>query len=448
MTLKMSPPEQVLRLLRLLDAAGYEAYCVGGCVRDALRGVSPHDYDITTSARPDEIHRVFSGFRTIDTGIAHGTVTVLSDGEPVEVTTYRVDGTYSDARHPDGVTFTANLTDDLIRRDFTVNALAWNEKDGLIDRVGGVADLHAKILRCVGDPETRFREDALRILRCLRFASTLNFTPEEKTSAAARKLAPTLSKISAERKAEELSRLLCGENAARILLSYPDILGQILPEFPQQIGYDQNTPYHNLTLGEHTVRVLEALPPDTALRLTAWLHDTGKPACRVTTPDGISHYPGHPEAGAKIAERMLRELKFDNATRHTVLTLIRWHDTTIPPEPPAVKRALAALGENLFFRLLLFKRADNLAQAPAFSRKAEYDALEATARGILDRGECYTLRTLAVKGNDLIAAGLCRGKETGTLLSALLNDVIDGKCENTADALMAAAKKHRLSEKD
>ena len=291
-------PAQVNTALARLHDAGYEAYIVGGCVRDRIMGREPKDYDITTSALPEQTAAVFAGERIIETGMKHGTVTVLLDGEPLEITTFRIDGTYSDSRHPDAVTFTPSLREDLARRDFTMNAMAYSSETGLVDPFGGQADIAAKYIRCVGDPDLRFREDALRILRALRFSSVLGFPIEPETDGAARYLCLLLKKISAERVFSELKQLLCGPDVRRVLLDYAGVLGAVLPEILPMQGFDQRNPHHCYDILEHTAAAVEAMPPEPALRLAALLHDVGKPECFFTDEDGVGHFYGHPKAGA------------------------------------------------------------------------------------------------------------------------------------------------------
>ena len=438
----MEFPEQVNTALRRLREAGYTACAVGGCVRDRLMGAEPKDYDVTTAALPEQTEAVFAGERIIETGLKHGTVTVLLGGLPIEITTFRVDGGYSDARHPDAVRFTPSLTEDLARRDFTVNAMAWSPEDGLADPFGGADDLRNRLIRCVGDPDTRFREDALRILRALRFAAVLGFRIEERTADALHRNRALLDKVSAERIAAELCKLLCGDGVKPILLEYADVLGVVLPELLPMRGFDQRNPHHIYDVLEHTAVVVENVPPEPMLRWAALLHDSGKPATFALDAKGVGHFFGHPKVSAALADAALRRLKLDNATRERVVLLVQYHDVQIEPTEKAVKRALGKLGEEAFFQLLALKRADNLAQSPEYrGRLALCDQLEAIAREILRREDCFSLRDLAVKGGDLIAAGLRPGPALGAALDALLDAVIDGRVENERDALLAFLQK-------
>ena len=437
-------PEPVLAALARLEDAGWSAYAVGGCVRDLLRGTEPGDYDIATDAPPEETERVFAAERVIETGLKHGTVTVLLSGMPLEITTFRVDGTYSDSRRPDAVRFTSSLREDLARRDFTVNAIAFHPAEGIIDPFSGREDLAARMIRCVGDPDARLREDALRILRALRFAAVLGYEIEPATDAALRRNRDLLVKISAERVQIELCKLICGVNARRILMDYPDVLGVVLPEFLPMRGFDQHNVHHIYDVLQHTAVTVEHAPATPALRLAALLHDIGKPDCFTLDEAGVGHFYGHPERSAEIADAILRRLRFDNATRERVVTLVRWHDRPIVQTERAVRRALNQLGPEVFFELLALKRADNLAQSPDYrGRQAEYDALERIAREILERRECFSLRDLAVKGDDLAALGFPKTKRLGETLRYLLDAVIDGEAPNEKDALLALAKKRR-----
>ena len=348
MNLPLSPG--AAKALALLQAAGYEAWIVGGCVRDALLGLPPKDYDLTTSALPEETQRVFAAYPRIETGLRHGTVTVLLEGEPLEITTYRVDGAYSDARHPDGVTFTRSLRQDAARRDFTINAMAYAPGWGLQDFFGGQADLARGILRAVGAAEKRFREDALRILRALRFASVLDFTLEGETARAARACAPLLAAVSAERVSGELGKLLCGKAAGRVLRDYPDVLGVVLPEILPMVGLDHRNPHHCYDVWTHTTVAVDHVPPELPLRLALLLHDIGKPDTFSLGEDGQGHFYGHPRRSVELAEGILSRLRFPRRTRERVLTLVRYHDAVLEESPQRVRRWLNKLGPEVFFR--------------------------------------------------------------------------------------------------
>ena len=442
----MQLPDYVDTALRRLEAAGFPTYVVGGCVRDALMGRTPGDYDVTTAALPEQTAAVFAGERVIETGIKHGTVTVLPDGHPLEITTFRVDGTYADARHPDAVRFTPSLEEDLARRDFTVNAMAWSPRTGLIDPFGGKADVEARVLRCVGDPAQRFQEDALRILRLLRFSATLGFLPEAATAAAAQDNRALLARISAERAAAELKKLVCGPEVRRVVLTETDILGAVVPELLSMRGFDQRNKHHIYDVLEHCAAACETVPAEPVLRLVALLHDVGKPPCFFTDEEGVGHFYGHAERGAEMTDAILRRLRFDNESRERVTELVRRHDMRIEPTERSVLRTLRRFGPEFFFQLLEIKRADTLAHAPGpklDERMERYAALEALARDAIAREACFSLRDLAVNGRDLIAAGYTPGPALGAALEALLDAVTDGAVPNEKSALLEYLEKQR-----
>ena len=340
-------PEDVKSILHILQDAGYEAYAVGGCIRDSLLGRTPDDWDITTSARPEETKALFE--KTIDTGIQHGTVTVMRHGRGYEVTTYRVDGEYEDGRHPKEVTFTASLEEDLKRRDFTVNAMAYNEEDGLVDLFGGRQDLERKIIRCVGEANERFEEDALRIMRAVRFSAQLGFTIEERTKEAIRGHADRLRQVSAERIQMELTKLVTSPNPDFLRIAWETgITAVVLPEFDRLMEQPQNNPHHCFSVGEHTLHAMRAVRPDKCLRLAMLLHDVAKPLCLTTDEAGIDHFHGHAQKGERIAAQILKRLRYDNHTTELVSRLVKWHDAAIEPEKKAVRRAASRMGKDLF----------------------------------------------------------------------------------------------------
>lgn len=434
MNLPLSPG--AAKALALLQAAGYEAWIVGGCVRDALLGLPPKDYDLTTSALPEETQRVFAAYPRIETGLRHGTVTVLLEGEPLEITTYRVDGVYSDARHPDGVTFTRSLRQDAARRDFTINAMAYAPGQGLQDFFGGQADLAQGTIRAVGRAETRFHEDALRILRALRFASVLDFTLEGETARAARACAPLLAAVSAERVSGELGKLLCGKAAGRVLRDYPDVLGGVLPEILPMVGLDHRNPHHCYDVWTHTTVAVDHVPPELPLRLAMLLHDIGKPDTFSLGEDGQGHFYGHPRRSVELAEGILSRLRFPRRTRERVLTLVRYHDAVLEESPQRVRRWLNKLGPEVFFDLLAIQGGDAAAQAPAYCTRLDHlRRLETLARQVLDQAPCLTVRDLAVGGEDLLALGY-RGPAIGRALRALLDQVLSETVSNEKNALL------------
>lgn len=436
-TVKIRIPAGAEQILHRLEEKGFEAYVVGGCVRDSLLGREPHDWDITTSATPQQVKRIFP--RTVDTGLKHGTVTVLLDREPYEVTTYRIDGDYLDGRHPSGVTFTRNLREDLQRRDFTINAMAYSDSRGLQDCFGGLADLEKGLIRAVGDPEKRFGEDALRIMRAVRFAAQLGYAVEEETLRAMKALAPTLSRISAERIAAELEKLLVSPHPEMIRMAWEcGITAVVLPEFDRCMETTQNNPHHCYSVGEHTIHSLMQARRDRVLRLAMLLHDFGKPACKTTDDKGIDHFYGHPEKSAALANQILRRLKYDNDTRRAVVRLVRFHDRKVRLTKPGVRKAVMEIGEDLFPLFLEVKDADLYAQS-LYQRQEKVEEMAEIRRlyaQILEAGDCLSLRDLAVSGDDLIAAGMKPGKEIGLVLQEMLRDVVDVPAHNDRDYLL------------
>lgn len=434
-------PSKVERILHILEENGYEAYAVGGCVRDSILGRTPDDWDITTSAKPEQVKALFH--RTVDTGLQHGTVTVLMEKEGFEVTTYRVDGEYEDGRHPREVIFTASLEEDLKRRDFTINAMAYNPSGGIVDLFCGMEDLRNGIIRCVGDPIERFTEDALRILRAVRFSAQLGFCIEEETRNALKALAPNLKHVSAERIQVELLKLLVSPHPERLRVAYEaGITREFLPEWDACMETAQNTPHHCYTVGEHTLAGLMHIRADKVLRLTMLLHDIGKPAVKKTDETGRDHFKMHGPQGEKMAREILRRLKFDNDTTAKVTCLIKWHDYRPAPEMKAVRRAVNKIGEELFPLYLEVQRADVLAQS-TYRREeklARLKGVEACYQEILKKRQCVSLKTLAVTGRDLIAEGYKPGKEIGETLHALLEHVLEYPEDNRKEILLKMIK--------
>ncbi len=443
MTQTIHIPRGALSLIEKLNSEGYEAYAVGGCVRDSLLGIEPHDWDICTSARPEEMQRVFQGFHTVATGLKHGTLTVVIDHQPYEVTAYRLDGEYTDHRHPDGVTFVQDLAEDLARRDFTVNAMAWHPKDGLVDHYSGREDLAAGLIRCVGEAEKRFGEDALRILRALRFASDYSFQIERKTSEAIHRLYPELRDIAAERVRSELGRLLIGAGAGRILREYTDVITFLLPVLRGTVGFDQRTPYHAFDVWEHSLRAVEEVRPTEALRMAMLLHDCGKPACFTLGADGQGHFYGHAKVSRNLAEPAAEALKMDNATKEKVLTLIEWHMAELSTDKRQLTRWLNRLGEETLFDLIEVQRADQAAclGTPESRMQADTRAgeLKQALEELLAEKPCFSLRDLAVNGNDMKSLGLA-GRQIGETLQQLLESVMAGELPNEREALLRSAK--------
>ena len=430
-------PPQVSFVLDKLEKAGHEGFVVGGCIRDSIMGSELGDYDVTTSALPHETQDVFEEYPVIKTGIKHGTITVIVKGLPVEITTYRVEENYVDNRHPEKVRFTDSLREDMARRDFTINALGYNPKTGIIDYFDGQQDIKERVIRCVGEPTKRFREDALRIMRALRFSSITGFDIEEKTAEAARECKELLRNISADRIREELIKLLCGKGIRDIILEYTDILGIILPELLEMKDFEQKNPHHIYDVLEHTAVAVSETAPDFVLRFGALFHDMGKPRCFTVDSEGTGHFYGHSKLSREIAEDIMNRLKFDNNTKNLVAELVGRHDMMIEPSQRAVKRALNKLSPELFLKLLALKRADNLAQNPEyFFRQCYYDDLENLAKQIIDKKECFSLKDLAVKGTDLMEIGIPQGKEIGNALEKLLEAVVSGEVVNEKDELL------------
>lgn len=497
--------EQGRLVLQRLEGAGFEAWLVGGCVREALRAelgqtgepdaacapdaagpLPATDIDITTNAPPEETCRLFSDLQVIETGLKHGTVTVLLPVEealvgsgdepariPIEITTYRVDGTYSDGRHPDQVRFVTSLTEDLRRRDFTVNAMAMDQRGQIADPFGGQADLKAGIIRAVGDPEARFQEDGLRILRALRFASVLDYEIEPETEAALGRCAQLLKGISAERIFAELKKMVCGKAAGRVVRRYFDILTVVLPEMAPMKDFRQHNPYHKYDVLEHCVRAMEAVrlvppapngetgpagpalesvahapakepAPEYCMKLAALLHDIGKPQTYTVDEDGIGHFYGHPQAGAKIVRQIMGNLKADRFTSDRMDTLIRYHDLVFQEDDRLLKRWMNRYGPQVLLEILEIKRADNIATGNVTQELLDkFDRIGQRIRSILAetaRGDgCFAIRDLAVNGRDLIEAGFLEGPEIGRILQTLLDQVIDGSCKNEREALLERA---------
>ena len=441
MELDIILPTSVARALSVLEACGYEAYIVGGCVRDSLLGRTPNDWDVTTNATPQEMKACFRDFRVIETGIRHGTLTVIIDGMQLEITTYRNDGEYLDNRHPVQVTFSQKIADDLSRRDFTVNAMAYHPQKGLVDLYGGREDLKNRTIRAVGDAKTRFEEDGLRILRAIRFASVLDFYISEDTAGAVHECKDLLSGIAAERIREEFCKLICGKGAVRILRDYIDVIAIFLPELQRCVGFAQNTKYHCYDVFEHTLQALALCESDDLItRLGILLHDIGKPLCYTEDEQG-GHFKGHAPVGVEITRSIMLRLRFDNETIRRMELLVEWHDIPLSAEKKRVKRLLQKLSDADILRLLEIKRCDRLAHAPDFRElPSELAEIPLVIDEIRTEDACLSLRTLAIDGADLMALGLPEGKRIGDLLHALLDEVIEERLPNEKSALLQAAK--------
>ena len=434
--MKIQLPEKVKVIIQTLEAAGYEAYAVGGCVRDSVLGRIPADWDITTSALPEQVKELFH--RTIDTGIEHGTVTVMMDKEGFEVTTYRIDGEYRDHRHPEQVNFTGELKEDLRRRDFTINAMAYNDRCGMVDAFGGIEDLKHGVIRCVGVAGERFEEDALRILRAVRFAAQLGFEIEKETADAARALAGNLKDISAERIQTELVKLLVSPHPEMLRTAYElGITRVVLPEFDVMMETPQHHPHHMYSVGEHTLKALEFTDPEKVLRLSVLFHDFGKPQTR-TTVDGVDHFHGHANVSAQETVRIMRRLKFDNATMDQVKRIVLYHDARPQPDERQIRRLLHRAGEDIFPELFQVMGADILAQSEyrKIEKLVNLERVHQVYDEILKRKDCISLKNLQVTGKDLIAAGMEPGKKIGEILNQMLEDVLEKPEHNEREYLL------------
>lgn len=432
------------KIINILEANGYEAYAVGGCVRDTIMGKTPNDWDITTNCLPEDIVHCFEGVRIIETGLKHGTVTLLIDDETFEVTTYRKDGAYTDNRHPDSVTFVTDLESDLSRRDFTVNAMAYNPRIGLVDLFGGREDIENKCIRCVGEANKRFGEDALRILRALRFASVLNFTINEDTSRAIYELKDNLSNISKERINCEFTKLLTGKRNVDIIREYFDVICVFIPEMADMRGFKQHNSWHIYDVLEHTLVALSHANNDIIVRLALLLHDIAKPRMFTMDENGIGHFHGHPAVSADMAREILNRLRYDKNTISTVVRLIKDHDNRFPPNIKSVKRMMTKLGEENMRRLISIQLADSSAQNPERSAQRLRDIQDASKLIdiIVTQQQAYSINQLAVNGKDLIEMGIKPGPRLGEILEELLQLVIDDKLENTRDSLISQVLKY------
>lgn len=438
-------PEAPKQLMKVLLDAGYETYVVGGCVRDFLLGHEPHDWDICTNALPNQMKECFVSYHVIETGLQHGTLTVMVDHVGYEITTYRTDGEYTDHRHPDSVQFVGRLQDDLMRRDFTINAMAADISGKIRDFYDGQFDLEHKWIRCVGDPNKRFMEDPLRILRAMRFQSKLGFVIEQSTEDAMRRYRHLLQYISAERINSELTGILMGD-CYSTLTCFPDVLSVCIPEIKPCIGFQQNNPHHNRNVWEHTLFAISSAPKDLYTRLALLYHDIGKPLC-YSFESGVGHFYGHAVISKDIAEKSLRGLRYDNQTVKLVTQLVEAHDRTIEPRKPVIRRCLNKMGLKQFLRLLDVKEADYMAQAQLYGdRLHKVEILQMTNEILvaqIQQEDCFSLKDLAINGDDLIQLGYKPGKKIGTVLNQLLEMVIDGTMENSKDLLIQWANQNK-----
>lgn len=444
--MKIVLPEIVKMIIDKIEENGFEAYIVGGCVRDYLMGLTPHDWDICTQALPENILEIFSDFTTFDSGIKHGTVSVVVENAVYEITTFRLESEYSDNRHPDHVEFTKNICDDLARRDFTINAIAYSERTGIIDLFDGVNDIKNRVVRCVGNPDERFTEDSLRILRGLRFASVYNLSIEKQTAKGILKNAKLLNNISVERITKEFDKLICGDNFKYILRRFASVFATFLPEIEVMFDYDQHTKHHNRNLWRHTTCAMEIVPAETVFRITMLFHDIGKPVACKRDFDGICHYKGHEKFSATITEVILNRLKYSKDFIDTVTTLIKFHDVRLSDNKSQIKHLLNVIGAKNLDMLMAIQYADIMSQS-MFKREEKllnYEKACLTIKSIVDNKECYSLKQLAINGHDLIHLGITDGKKIGDTLAFLLNSVIEEKIPNEKEFLISQARLYNL----
>ena len=439
---KIIIPIGAVTILKKLQNSGYEAYVVGGCVRDSLLGRSPKDFDITTNCLPEEVISIFkSTHKVIPTGLKHGTVTILDEGIPYEVTTFRIDGEYLDNRHPEKVQFTSSLKDDLARRDFTINALAYNNENGLIDCFGGVNDLKNKIIKCVGNASDRFNEDALRMLRAIRFQAELNFKLDRDISDSIPNLSGNIKNISIERIRDEFNKIILADAFKIEELDNLGLLKQFIPEFRICLRTKQNNIYHVFNVGEHILCSINNIEDNLVLKLTMFFHDIGKPNCLSTDEKGVDHFYKHPKESVKIAKEILTRMKYDNKTIDRVLVLVEYHDMQIVSKKQ-IRRLLNKIGEDNLIDLLKVKEADMKAQNLDFydGRHNELETVRTEINSILEEEQCFKLKDLKINGKDLIKMGIDPGKEIGIVLNALLDKVLENPELNTKEKLIEISK--------
>lgn len=443
MRFRIKIPDNANTIINTLQNNEHSAYVVGGCVRDSLMGRIPHDWDICTSATPEQMLEIFKNYKIIETGLKHGTVTIVIDGEQYECTTYRIDGTYSDNRRPDNVTFTNDLIEDLRRRDFTINAMAYNDTEGLIDPFNGLQDINQKKIKCVGFAKDRFNEDTLRILRAIRFAAQLNFIIEPSTDWEIHQQYKSLENISIERINNEFCKIVTSNNFCVELVLYKDVFSLFIPELKDMFDFPQNNPHHCYDVFNHTIHAIEECNSDDLItRLAVFFHDFGKPHCYQDGEDGIRHFKGHGKVSANMTDTIMKRLKFDNKTRNNVVQLVYYHDVTLEISNRSVKRWLNKLGINQFTRLLDIRCSDVMGQKSNYDmdRIEKVNTIKKILNDILKENYCFSLKNLAINGDDLIQIGFKPGKELGNLLNILLKEVIDEELENDRDILLNMAK--------
>ena len=435
-------PAVAIKAINMLENAGFSAYAVGGFVRDSLLGFTPFDIDISTDATPSQTEEIFSGYTVVKTGIKYGTVTVVIDSTPLEITTFRSEGDYSDRRRPDSVDFIGDVKADCSRRDFTINAMCYNQSVGLLDFFGGKEDFDSKVIRCVGRPEERFSEDPLRMLRALRFSAVLGFGIENETEKAIFENSHLLANIPAERVYQELLKTLCGKNIKNVLMKYYKVLSVFIPPLEKMRGFDQRNRHHIYDVLTHTAVAVENTPAVPQLRMAALLHDIGKPYVFSVDENGTGHFYGHRDKSYELTCRILKNLKVSFSDYSLITTLVKYHDVTIIPQEKYVRRALNRHGEQTVRYLIDLKRADNKAQnTKDFDRTEEYDELEQVVERVLRRQDCFDLSHLAVNGRDLVTLGIDPSPEMGKILNTLLDKVIDGELPNDKSVLLKEAEK-------
>ena len=444
---RISIPRKVQNIMDKLHNSNYQAFIVGGCVRDSILGKEPEDWDIATNALPGEVKELFQ--KTADTGILHGTVTVFIEKSSFEVTTYRIDGEYTDLRKPKSVTFTSSIEEDLSRRDFTINAIAYSPETGIVDPFGGVSDIREKIIRTVEDPDKRFNEDALRMLRAIRFSAQLGFSIEEKTLKSIGKNSSLIDSISSERIRDELTKILLSDNPLCFsLLMDTNLIRYALPEFEPCFLTGQDNPYHSYNVAEHSLRSVANIEKDKVLRWTMLLHDIGKPGTKTTDSKGIDHFYNHQQLSVKLSRTAMMRLKFDKKSMDKILLLIRCHDMHIKDEPKSVRKAMHRVGEDMFECLLMVIEADKKAQNPRLleERTKKFTRLWKIYKEIKEKDQCTNLKSLAVNGDDLIALGIKPGKKIKELLNSLLEKVIEEPELNRKEILLNLIRKHNRTE--
>lgn len=443
MTVNIKIPKDASKIIEILNSFGFGAYVVGGCVRDSLMNNVPNDWDICTAAKPEEVKRMLCSFypKIIDTGIKHGTITVITNDDSYEITTYRIDGEYEDNRHPKEVTYTSDLLMDLSRRDFTINSMAYHPEKGLMDFFGGESDLKDGLIECVGNPMDRFKEDGLRILRALRFASRFGFSFETDTERAIHLSKDLLDNISKERISSELTQILMGDGAETILHDFSEVFEKIIPDIGPCVGFNQfNKKWHYLQVWDHMARSVAMAPKDEVIRLTMFLHDIGKPKSFIKDEDGVGHFYGHASIGKDMAYDILRDLKYDNCTISSVVSLIEYHDQDIAPTEKSVKRLLNKFNEEWFRNLLKVKRADALAQVNPEFKIFELNEIEKILDRIIQEEQCFSLKSLQINGKDLLDLGMEPGPGIGRILNKILDSVISGEVNNERKELLKLSK--------